>query len=325
MGTTELTRATWEGRDLSADVDVISPTELVAIWLNGKSPATLKTYAAGIKDFSRFVGASSPAEAATMLISRGRGRCNSTARQYKNDLVERGLSPSTVNVYLGALRSLISLAEQVGLVNWSLKIRGVRAVTYKDTSGPGLEVVKRMIATALTRGDEKSIRDATIMIMLHDLGLRRGEICSLDLEHVDLAGGKLLVLGKGHMERLPMTMPESVRGALGSWIRVRGDSAGPLFTNLAHDPAVRGKRLSGSGLHRIVKRAGEAVGVNVRPHGLRHSGVTVALDQTGGDVRRVSKFSRHASIATVLLYDDARQDLGGKVAALVSAAREAAG
>ena len=31
----------------------------------------------------------------------------------------------------------------------------------------------------------------------------------------------------------------------------------------------------------------------VRPHGLRHASISTALDITGGDVRKVMKFSRH--------------------------------
>ena len=61
-----------------------------------------------------------------------------------------------------------------------------------------------------------------------------------------------------------------------------------------------------------------AVGLKVRPHGLRHAAITSALDATGGDVRRVSRFSRHRDIKTVMVYDDARADLGGEVAALVA-------
>ncbi len=35
-------------------------------------------------------------------------------------------------------------------------------------------------------------------------------------------------------------------------------------------------------------------------------------------MRRVWKFSRHAKIETVLVYDDAREDVGGEVAAAVA-------
>jgi len=50
-----------------------------------------------------------------------------------------------------------------------------------------------------------------------------------------------------------------------------------------------------------------------RAHGLRHQGITRALDKTHGDVRKVRTFSRHAKVETVLIYDDARKDEGGDI------------
>jgi integrase/recombinase XerC len=42
------------------------------------------------------------------------------------------------------------------------------------------------------------------------------------------------------------------------------------------------------------------------------------MPHTHGDVRAVQRFSRHAKVDTVLVYDDARRDLGGDVAKLVA-------
>jgi integrase/recombinase XerC len=53
--------------------------------------------------------------------------------------------------------------------------------------------------------------------------------------------------------------------------------------------------------------------------------VTAALD-AGLDVRQVWRFSHHARLDTLLVYDDNRKDLAGEVARRVAAAAiEAAG
>jgi hypothetical protein len=62
-----------------------------------------------------------------------------------------------------------------------------------------------------------------------------------------------------------------------------------------------------------------AAGMTARPHGQRHAAITSALDATLGNVRAVQRFSRHADVRTPQVYDDNREDLGGKVAALVAA------
>ena len=46
--------------------------------------------------------------------------------------------------------------------------------------------------------------------------------------------------------------------------------------------------------------------------------MTTALD-AGCDVRETRQYSRHANVETLLLYDDNRQDLAGKVAGRVAA------
>ena len=56
---------------------------------------------------------------------------------------------------------------------------------------------------------------------------------------------------------------------------------------------------------------------DAHPHGLRHQGITRALDLAGGDVRKVRQFSRHADINTLLRYDDNRRDEAGVIAGLL--------
>ena len=77
-----------------------------------------------------------------------------------------------------------------------------------------------------------------------------------------------------------------------------------------------GHRLSGGGLYRVIRSLARRAGVAtpVSPHRIRHSTTTDALDRLDGDVRTARGFTRHASIETVMKYDDARRDDYGKVA-----------
>jgi integrase len=62
-----------------------------------------------------------------------------------------------------------------------------------------------------------------------------------------------------------------------------------------------------------VRRLGEII----RPHGLRHTAITAALDETNGNVRAAREFSGHASIEVLMRYDDNRKDIDGEVAGKV--------
>jgi integrase/recombinase XerC len=156
--------------------------------------------------------------------------------------------------------------------------------------------------------------------LLHDLALRRGEVCSLDLQHVDLPVGTVSILGKGRSERETLTLPPATIAALAQWVECRGTEPGPLLWRLDR-AATRPARLSGTSVWSIVSSLGRRAGLArpTWPHALRHQAVTQALTVTGGDLYRVQKFSRHQSFAMVKRYDDARLDDAGTVAKLVAA------
>jgi integrase/recombinase XerC len=268
--------------------------------------------------FRRFLSVASQEEATRVLLTNGHGPANELALNYKNSMVDVGLAPSTVNRRLAALRSLVKLARTIGMVSWTLEVEGVKSQAYRDTRGPGREGFRKLLDSLDARVDAKAARDRAILHLLYDIALRRGEVVSLDLEHVDLKAGTVAVLGKGRTGREAITLPEPTAAALGAWIAVRGQEPGPLF--LALDPSTKSaKRLSARSVHYLVRELGEDVGLKVWPHGLRHAAITQALDCTNGNVRAVQKFSRHKDVRVLTRYDDNRTDLGGVVARLVAA------
>jgi integrase/recombinase XerC len=130
----------------------------------------------------------------------------------------------------------------------------------------------------------------------------------VDIGHLDL-------FGKGRSEREPMTLPANVKQALAAWpVRSSQDRNAPLFVGL--DRASKGNgRISGAGNYHIISsQLGAKAGVKARPHGLRHTAITAALDAFNGDYRKTRAFSRHASLDTVRKYDDNRADHAGQVA-----------
>jgi len=53
--------------------------------------------------------------------------------------------------------------------------------------------------------------------------------------------------------------------------------------------------LSGSGIYHIIgAQLGARAGIRARPHGLRHTAITSALDAFNGDYRKTRAFSRLA-------------------------------
>lgn len=293
---------------------------LVKSFLAGRSARTMAAYRGDLADFAAFLEVATAEAATGELLGHGHGRANERALAYRAHLVERGLSAATINRRLAALRSLTKLGRTLGIVGWKLECPSLKSEPYRDTRGPGRGGFERLLSEANKRTDAKGRRDLAILRMLFDLGLRRSEVAGLDVEHLDLEASPatLAVLGKGRTGRVKVTLPEPTCEVLAAWLAVREAGAGALFVN--YDRAGKGERLSAMSINRVIKDLGSRAGVKVTAHALRHAGITLALDLTGGDVRKVRGFSRHANVQTVMLYDDNRLDMGGEVAALVAGA-----
>ena len=300
---------------IAAPDSVRSNSNLTGLFLEGRSASTIRAYRTDLNDFAAFLGATMP-DALASILSASAGQANEVVLRYRNALLQRGLKPTSVNRRLAALRSIVAFARTMGMIDWQLAIRSVKTQAYRDTRGPGVEGVRAILSKLRGRGDAKGARDTVLVRLMFDCALRCAEVISLDMEHASIQDGVLLVLRKGRTERERISIPSPTRAALTDWLAVRGDHLGPLFTNL--DRAKKGHRLTANGLYRVVRQLGKQIGLKVRPHGLRHAAVTRALELTSGDVRSVAKFSSHRSIQTVLLYDDARNDVAGQIASLVA-------
>ena len=302
-----------------------SPEErLLRAFLTGKKEKTLQAYAHDLQDFALFVGRTTPALAGDYLVNLSHGEANEVALAYRAELERRGLTHATINRRLVSLRMLIKTANVIGRIGWSLDVVALKRETYRDTKGPGLDGFVSML-DAVTRPDPKGIRDRAMLRLFFDCALRSSELAGLDIEHVDTVNGKISILGKAREQRESITVPGPTWQVLGEWLAWRGVESGPLFYALdlgadyrAFQPGGR-QRLTHAGVYWIIKQIGKAVGIKVRPHGLRHAAITQALDATGGNVRAVQRFARLRSIETINFYDDNRTDLGGEVAAQVAA------
>jgi integrase/recombinase XerC len=227
------------------------------LWLSGfSSENTRRAYCKEIGAFAAFAGWDDVAEAVTHFLALEDGPARAVADKWRAEKIARGLSPSSVNRSMAALNSLVASARRHGITTLRLEAKGVRSKSYRDTKGPGLWGVQAILAVATDhKRPEKAARDAAIIRLAYGLGLRRGEMASLNIGHCDLMGGTLHVLGKGRSEREAMTIPANVKHALSTWLSVRGADApdAPLFVAL--DNHSRGRRaallVSNSGVHRL--------------------------------------------------------------------------
>lgn len=296
--------------------------KLVEAFLSRRSPSTRRTYRFNLRHFTAHLGATSIEDGIRAFLSLGHAQANLAVLEYQSALVAAGMAPATVNNRIAAVRSMVRLARLLGMVEWTVEIEGIRLRSYRDTAGPGLPAVTKLIGVASRQPGIVGARDTAMVRLLFDLGLRRIEVCRLDVGDIDLEAGRILVQGKGRLEKDPMSLPSPTREALAAWLSLRGTRPGPCFVPFTKAALAGGRptRLGPESISAIIGRYSRKIGVRFVPHGLRHTAITAALDLTGGNLRAAARFSRHAQVNTLQYYDDNRQDIAGDVARMVAGA-----
>jgi integrase/recombinase XerD len=146
------------------------------------------------------------------------------------------------------------------------------------------------------------LRDRAILELLYGSGLRISELTGLDVDDLEVEGGRVRVLGKGGKER-EVPLGSFARDAVGAYLTrgrpalASGTTRGALFLN------ARGGRLSRQSCARLLGRYVRLAGIERRVtlHTLRHSFATHLLEG-GADVRVVQELLGHASVATTQIY-----------------------
>ena len=193
-------------------------------WLAGRNEATQLGYLSDLGQFQLWTRAPTVHAAVEALLRAGPGRANEIIISYRAYMKEKhvitdgnefkGLSNATINRRLAAIRSIVKFGRTIGLINWSLDVSNEKKSKdekRRDTSGPDLADTRLLFRAADRMGDRKlARRDRAIAALLFDLGLRRAEVCKLDLADVELnldlpitrpLEGAVWVLGKGKTER----------------------------------------------------------------------------------------------------------------------------
>jgi integrase/recombinase XerC len=272
--------------------------------------STRKQYVKAIENFCQFAynGSATP-ETISEFLALDRYAAIEMVLRYRRHSIDKKLAPSTINVRLAAIKSLVDMARKLGKTTIDLSdIESIPSESYRDTRGISVEQFKSMLEE-IDPSTPIGVRDYAIMLLFWGNALRRGEIASANIEDFLPQQQKLMILGKGKRARVAIDLTDSVSYALEEWLtfhpcNVPGQ---PLITSLSHN--CYGARIAGDSIYRIVQGYAEAAGIErrVSPHRLRHSSITAFLDASGGNLRAAQALSRHSNQNTLTLYDDNRR------------------
>ncbi len=287
---------------MNATVELPLDMEEFLVWMSaerGRSTNTIAAYRADLLSFCQWLTENNFAFSSISAddLNSYVGFCRS-----------RGFAAATVKRMIGTVRSFYRFRSQEGLSDFdpSKEVETPRVASGLPKALSEEEVTR--LIDCVMGDDAIARRDRAIVEVLYGTGARISELCALGLGDVDLEAGLLRVFGKGAKERV-VPLGRFARQALAQWLSEEGraqlakeppvsrDAADAVFLN------ARGGRLSRQGAFGVIKKYGQAAGLEDRlsPHVLRHSCATHMLDH-GADIRAVQELLGHASISTTQVY-----------------------
>jgi integrase/recombinase XerD len=255
---------------------------------------------------------------------------NAYARELESTSEGRALTPATVARKLSGLSSWYGFLLKLGAVPANPVAGADRPQVSRDhsaTVGLSGDEVDALIAAAELAGGPAHVRNQAVIAILADLGLRVGEVCSLDVSDLGYERGHRSVrfTGKGGAQRRRALTPAST-AAVETYLLQRAanqgcavdELTGPLFVTTT------GARLDRHSVFRLVRRLAESAGIpawaKLSPHSLRHAFATAARDE-GVPLEDVQDAMGHADPRTTRRYDRDRHNLDRDPSYAIWAAR----
>jgi integrase len=288
-----------------------------ATYLASLSAGSLVSVEAALHEIARFL---SGGEIDAFAFPWGALRYEHTAavRAY---LVKR-VGPATVRKKLSFLRGTLKEAWRLGQIDGEQYHRAIDLAPVRGNSvreGRALATDELSALLAVCDADPKpaGLRDAALFAIGYGGGLRRAELCALDvadvlrLRKIRIRSGKG---GKGAFQPLPPSSGPRIR----AWLEVRGGESGPfllpitkggriVWRELPWDEQRRAgthwKRLSLRALSKIIDKRRRQAGLEpFKVHDLRRSFITHVLEATG-DLAKAQRLARHSDPKTTAGYD----------------------
>jgi integrase len=287
------------------------------------SKTTRSNHAADLNVFTRYLQASGIADVGDLLHDPHAWRhiTYGLISGFVRWQMQDGYAVGSVNRRLATVKQFVTLAFQADVLSKDeylriQKVRGyrlsegrnadeTRPLTRKAKGKKGQPVVITPAQAAQLKqqpATPQGLRDALLMCLLLDHGLRIGEVALLRIEHFHLSEGTFTFYRpKVHKEQTHR-MERATLMALSAYLMQLGRLAGPLWYASTKHGALQEQVMSVRALQKRVAYLGAKIGVsNLSPHDCRHYWTTYAI-RSGTDIKTVQEAGGWNSPAMVLRY-----------------------
>lgn len=145
-----------------------------------------------------------------------------------------------------------------------------------------------------------ALRDAAVIELLFATGIRISELCSLQIENVNLVEGNLLIYGKGSKERRLQIVNQNVCDILKEYsndYQKEITKCNHFFVSQSGNP------LSDQAVRRMIQKYTSlaSISLHITPHMFRHTFATCLLE-ADVDIRYIQEMLGHSSIHVTEIY-----------------------
>ena len=288
----------------------LSEADLLALVLDGlTSPHSRRAYGKALRDFFAWMR-TLYTQSGAPLFSKA------LVQQYRAALLEQGLSSSTINLRLSAIRKLARELADNGRLDPAIaaaieRAKGVERRGVRVGNWLLKEQVNELLQapSATTR---KGKRDRAILALLVACGLRRGEVLALTVDQLQQREGRWVLpdlAGKGGRVRT-IPIPAAVKVRIDEWLRAAEITEGRIFRSVNKGDVVTGEGIADEKAiwRLVVEYAAETSLGSLAPHDLRRTCAKLCR-KAGGDLEQIQLLLGHASVATTERYLGTTLDL----------------
>lgn len=259
------------------------------------SPHTVAAYGDDLRFFQAFLKANFDSESLEDVNY-------SMIRSWIVDMVGNGISNSSVNRKIASLKSFYKFLLKAKQIESSPLLRHKSLKTPKKIQIPFSEKELDEVLNHICYPDGfEGVRDKLVVDLFYTTGIRRTELINLKVQHIDLAGGTIKVLGKRNKERILPVLP-IISQQISVYLKQRAElesiTDGDYFFLM-----LKGVKFNDSFVYRLINSYFSNVSEKVKksPHILRHTFATHLLNN-GADLNSVKELLGHASLASTQVY-----------------------
>jgi len=224
--------------------------------------------------------------------------------EYKDELLNSGMSSLTVGSYITSVRRFYEWAEANKF--YPNVAKGIKTPKRKQQFKKQ-PLLPEQATALLNFYQDKALRDYAIITLLLRTGLRTIEVIRANIEDITFKGSQrvLLVHGKGRDEKDNFVLlTDKAYQPIAEYLATRGkvNSSEPLFTSTSNNS--KGDRLTTRTISYIAKEGLRAIGLDERSftaHSLRHT-TAVNILRAGGSLETAQFTLRHSNPATTQIY-----------------------